>query len=582
MLDKIKNYAEHYENEVRDISNQLRDEMMPELSRELFDEYEITGNRLRYEEGYFKRREFLSTFGLASVIWHKKEDIEKLEYVIKGICSEECWALSAHVKRLENPNWRMTIDLTASETGHTLAHLYTLLKDELSEETKECIRKEVFRRILTPFMSAKAPAYGWEDATNNWNAVCCGNIGSTAIFLLEDGAEKEKLLSRIRYAIETYYLEGFGADGACTEGLGYWGYGFMNMVVFAMDQRALDPTYDLMALEKTEKIAHFQEKCYFAHGRTISFSDGSGKGKYPMGLTCCLADLYRDIRFPDPVYARGFTGDRCWNWNELYTGWRWTKQYLEDVKNGIVEAPKPLAGAGVEFLPDAEWCILRGEYNTAVVAKGGNNDEPHNHNDVGSFFYLVDGEALLDDLGSGEYTKKYFSNERYEIFCTRGLSHNIPVIGGSDQKAGSEYRADAFEVRDGNTILISFAKAYGVENLQKLSRKLTFEERSGMLTVEDHAECKAKISAFENLVTRYPVTVEQDEKNQTDAKEYLVIHGERRKLIITVSKKIGTFHIQKEAHTSYGAKDQLINRISWELLVDGEMNADCAMKMTLA
>lgn len=582
MLDKLKNYAKYYENEVRDISNQLRDEMMPELSRELFDEYEITGNRLRYEEGYFKRREFLSTFGLASVIWHKKEDIEKLEYVIKEICSEECWALSAHVKRLENPNWRMTIDLTASETGHTLAHLYTLLKDELSEETKECIRKEVFRRILTPFMSAKAPAYWWEDATNNWNAVCCGNIGSTAIFLLEDGAEKEKLLSRIRYAIETYYLEGFGADGACTEGLGYWGYGFMNMVVFAMDQRSLDPTYDLMAFEKTEKIAHFQEKCYFAHGRTISFSDGSGKGKYPMGLTCCLADLYRDIRFPDPVYARGFTGDRCWNWNELYTGWRWTKQYLEDVKNGIVEAPKPLAGAGVEFLPDAEWCILRGEYNTAVVAKGGNNDEPHNHNDVGSFFYLVDGEALLDDLGSGEYTKKYFSNERYEIFCTRGLSHNIPVIGGSDQKAGSEYRADAFEVRDGNTILISFAKAYGVENLQKLSRKLTFEERSGMLTVEDHAECKAKISAFENLVTRYPVTVEQDEKNQTDAKEYLVIHGERHKLIITVSKKIGTFQIQKEAHTSYGAKDQLINRISWELLVDGEMNADCTMKMTLA
>ena len=578
LLEKIKEYATQYEKEVREISDQLREEKMPALSRTLFDEYEINGNRLRYEAVYFKRREFLSAFGLASIIWHKKEDIQKLEYVIGEICSEGCWALSAHVKRLEDPNWRMTIDLTASETGHTLAQMYALLQDELSEETKELIKTEVSRRILIPFMKAKAPAYCWEDATNNWNAVCCGNIGSTAIFLLEDGAEKEKLLSRIRYAIETYYLEGFGADGACTEGLGYWGYGFMNMVVFAMDQRSLDPTYDLMAFEKTEKIAHFQEKC----GRTISFSDGSGKGKYPMGLTCCLADLYRDIRFPDPVYARGFTGDRCWNWNELYTGWRWTKQYLEDVKNGIVEAPKPLAGAGVEFLPDAEWCILRGEYNTAVVAKGGNNDEPHNHNDVGSFFYLVDGEALLDDLGSGEYTKKYFSNERYEIFCTRGLSHNIPVIGGSDQKAGSEYRADAFEVRDGNTILISFAKAYGVENLQKLSRKLTFEERSGMLTVEDHAECKAKISVFENLVTRYPVTVEQDEKNQTDAKEYLVIHGERHKLIITVSKKIGTFHIQKEAHTSYGAKDQLINRISWELLVDGEMNADCAMKMTLA
>ena len=64
---------------MRDISNQLRDEMIARASRELFDEYEITGNRLRYEEGCFKRREFLSTFGLASVIWHKKEDIENLE-----------------------------------------------------------------------------------------------------------------------------------------------------------------------------------------------------------------------------------------------------------------------------------------------------------------------------------------------------------------------------------------------------------------------------------------------------------------------------------------------------------------------
>ena len=144
MLDKIKNYAAHYENEVRDISNQLRDEMMPELSRELFDEYEITGNRLRYEAVYFKRREFLSAFGLASIIWHKKEDIQKLEYVIGEICSEGCWALSAHVKRLEDPNWRMTIDLTASETGHTLAHLYTLLKTSCLRRRRNVFARKYF------------------------------------------------------------------------------------------------------------------------------------------------------------------------------------------------------------------------------------------------------------------------------------------------------------------------------------------------------------------------------------------------------------------------------------------------------
>ena len=572
MLDKIKNYAEHYENEVRDISNQLRYEMMPELSRELFDEYEITGNRLRYEEGYFKRREFLSTFGLASVIWHKKEDIEKLEYVIKGICSEECWALSAHVKRLENPNWRMTIDLTASETGHTLAHLYTLLKDELSEERKECIRKEVFRRILTPFMSAKAPAYGWEDATNNWNAVCCGNIGSTAIYLLEDGPEKDAFLERIRYAIETYYLAGFGDDGVCEEGLGYWVYGFMNMVVFAMDQRLRDPAHDMMALKKVEKIAHFQEMCYFSHGRTISFSDGSSNGEYPMGLTCCLANLYKDIRFPDPIYARGFSGDRCWNWNELYTGWYWTKNYLEDVEKKIVEEPKSLLEEGTDFLKDAQWCILRGKDNTALVAKGGNNDEPHNHNDVGSFLYLADGEELLEDLGSGEYTKKYFSDERYEIFCTRGKGHNMPIIGGVDQKAGSKYRADAFERKDENTILISFAKAYDVSGVDTVLREISFEKETGSFTVRDHVVCDECVPVLENLVTRYPVTVHtgQDHKNK------VVIHGERHKLVIEFGEAVGAVLVTKEPHVNHEAQDELINRISWEIL-HNEQNADCKM-----
>lgn len=572
MLDKIKNYAEHYENEVRDISNQLRDEMMPELSRELFDEYEITGNRLRYEEGYFKRREFLSTFGLASVIWHKKEDIEKLEYVIKGICSEECWALSAHVKRLENPNWRMTIDLTASETGHTLAHLYMLLKDELSEETKECIRKEVFRRILTPFMSAKAPAYWWEDATNNWNAVCCGNIGSTAIYLLEDGPEKDAFLERIRYAIETYYLDGFGDDGVCEEGLGYWVYGFMNMVVFAMDQRLYDPDHDMMALKKVEKIAHFQEMCYFSHGRTISFSDGSSNGEYPMGLTCCLANLYKDIRFPDPIYARSFSGDRCWNWNELYTGWYWTKNYLEDVEKKIVEEPKPILEEGTDFLKDAQWCIFRGRDNTALAAKGGNNDEPHNHNDVGSFLYLADGEALLEDLGSGEYTKKYFSDERYEIFCTRGKGHNMPIIGGVDQKAGSKYRADAFERKDENTILISFAKAYDVAGVDTVLREMSFEKETGSFTVSDHVVSDADVPVLENLVTRYPVTVHtgQDHKNK------VVIHGERHKLVIEFGEAARDVLVIKEPHVNHEAQDELINRISWEVL-HNEQNADCKM-----
>ena len=104
---------------------------MPQPTEELFSEFETNGNRIRYEAVYFGRRKFLSVLGLASVIWREKEDIQKLEEVIREICAEECWALPAHVKRKENPNWRGVIDLLQVKQVKTLAHVITLLKDEL-------------------------------------------------------------------------------------------------------------------------------------------------------------------------------------------------------------------------------------------------------------------------------------------------------------------------------------------------------------------------------------------------------------------------------------------------------------------
>ena len=81
-------------------------------------------------------------------------------------------------------------------------------------------------------------------------------------------------------------------------------YGFTYFTLFALAQREYDPSKDLMASEKVNAIAHFQQKCYFAGGRTISFSDGDSRGTYPMGLTCCLADQYSDISFSRYNYMR--------------------------------------------------------------------------------------------------------------------------------------------------------------------------------------------------------------------------------------------------------------------------------------
>ena len=148
----------------------------------------------------------------------------------------------------------------------------------------------------------------------------------------------------------------------------------------------------------------------------------------------------------------------------------------------------------------------------------------------------------------------------------------MPIIGGVDQKAGSKYRADAFERKDENTILISFAEAYDVAGVDTVLREMSFEKETGSFTVSDHVVCDAGVTVFENLVTRYPVTVHTGQYH----KNKVVIHGERHKLVIELGEAAGDVLVIKEPHVNHEAQDELINRISWEVL-HNEQNADCKM-----
>lgn len=570
LLRQIADFKAEYERDTLWLAQELRGQKMPELTEELFSEFERNGNRLRYEAAYFGRRKFLSVLGLVCVMKRRTEDLKKLEEILLEICGEECWALPAHVDRSQNPDWRITIDLFASETAQTLAQLVTLLKDELSKPVAELVKGEVEARVLAPFMASRAPYSGWERSGNNWNAVCCGNIGSAGLFLLDEEAERRALAERLALAL-TYYLKGFGDDGACEEGLGYWAYGLTYYVLFARQLREAYPDMDIMAGEKVEAIACFQQKCYFGWGRTISFSDGNCFEPYPMGLTCSLAYEIDSVRFPSPEFARRLGQDDCWRWIGIYWDWYWTDRYLKAVREenesaqeggkdslreGRPGLPKAVAECGDEVFPDVQWAVFRGACQSAAAVKGGHNAESHNHNDVGSFFYLADGEAFLDDLGCGEYTKDYFSDRRYTIFCNRGESHNIPLIDGCDQCAGREYRAESFAVPQKGTAVIRFEAAYGKPYLKLMERRIHLEEATGELTVTDVAEADKAVDLKENLVTRLPVTV---------ADGQIVIHGERRRARIVPQGVQGEIKQKEVRHINHQGEPEQVHVLQWKV-----------------
>src|SRR6476620_11680950 len=107
-------------------------------------------------------------------------------------------------------------------------------------------------------------------------------------------------------------------------------------------------------------------------------------------------------------------------------------------------AEKGLALPENVWLPDIQVMRARDEAGSTegwfVAAKGGNNDESHNHNDIGNYIVYYDGLPLLIDVGRGTYTAKTFSNRRYDIWYNCSNYHNVPSINGITQPPGPQFK----------------------------------------------------------------------------------------------------------------------------------------------
>ena len=553
-------------SQIKQLADQMRSETIPSLTEELFALFETTGNRLKYEEVYFLRRKFLAVFGMAAYLFERSGDVAKLEEILLDICKEECWALPAHVNRREDSNWRTTVDLFASETAQALAEISVLVNEKLPENKKlsgslcEMVRSEIERRVLVPF---EQKAQNWECSDHNWNAVCGGSIGSAALYLLagKEEARLEAFIKRICHSL-TYYLDGFREDGACMEGIGYFTYGMTYFVGFAEQLlRYSNGKINLFNSDKVQKIAEFQQKLYFNCGQTVSFSDGDTQAKFRMGLTCFLAEQYDTVKIPGPEFAADFETDSCYRFMGLMRDYLWTGQ-----RNSGGELT--VSAARHEVLPFAQWSICESKNGVGFAIKGGNNGEPHNHNDIGSFLYVAEGEQLICDLGAGEYTADYFGPGRYGILCNSSQGHSVPILKGAFQGDGKQYKTSRFEADGKGTTIIEFAGAYGAEDVQNLTRVATFSLENGRLEITDSFlifvdregkdESVEKTACFtENIVTKGTVVF----KGNT-----IFIQGEKASCKIQIEEKAKNLRVLEKMHSNHEGKQEVVRLIQWNVM----------------
>lgn len=481
------------------------------LTYNLLSLYYDTGDRSRYEEVYFTRRGYLSTFALRVWLYKKKSDIKILEDLIWSICDEYTWSLPAHMD-IDKP---ITIDLFASETAYALSEILFMLQDYLSELVIKRGIEEVQRRVLQPFYTTEEK-FPWEEMENNWCAVCAGSIGATAIYLEKNSKIRDSILKKIEPTLDNF-INSFEKDGTCLEGLSYWTYGISFYVSYSdLLKQYTNGKIDLLATDKFKKIAAFQEKCYMDNGLTISISDGNRRDKYRLGLTYYLADKFKDLKIPPNDSVANFNSDPCYRWCEGIKDLIWGTIYKKEELNKRIKTPT------YHILRDAQWLICKNIGSYSMVAKGGHNDEPHNHNDVGSFILYKNGEVMLTDLGAGLYTKDYFNENRYTIFCNQSASHSVPIFNGNGQKNGLIYRAENTSFENRGELNLDIGNAYDSKELKSLNRSVKIDN-SGLVLQDSYTISSYPQNATERFITQLKPYIEENK---------VIIKGEKETLII--------------------------------------------------
>jgi hypothetical protein len=217
------------------------------------------------------------------------------------------------------------------------------------------------------------------------------------------------------------------------------------------------------------------------------------------------------------------------------------------------------------FYPGQQWMVSRVDPGNPdslmLAAKGGNNDENHNQNDVGAFIVHLGGESLVADLGRGTYTRDYFGPGRYDILVNSSRGHNVPLVNGVVQPQGAEFAAEVISHSSspsGDSLEIEISKAYPPEaGLKSLIRTVSLSrDGEGSIQMLDRA-------SFLGDGNRYQLPLYTwNEVEESSGK--IVIKGEKSGLTIDYPVDISSVEID-QIDLRDGNFGKPVNRILFDI-----------------
>jgi len=378
-----------------------------------------------------------------------------LDQIINGAwyySEQTWWGWSAHLtfqkapKGLPDVN-EPTVDLGVGEVANNLAWTWFLFKDEFDKVhplISSRLKQEIMHKAVNPYFERDDFSYmGFRGGRpNNWNPWVNYNMLNCFLLLETDPVRKNAEVQKIINSLDKF-LNGYPDDGGCDEGPSYWGVaGALLYENLAVLKNVTNGNFDVFDNSLIKNIGRYFYKVNIHAPYFINFADADAKtGGNPSAVY-----LYGKAIGDSQMQQFGAYLAKVNNWGEKGFGGKICDQIRDlTVLNEILNAEAKEVLVPDFWLPDTEIAGARDTEGSCkgffFGAKGGNNAESHNHNDVGSCVMYYDGKPCLIDVGREEYTAKTFGPHRYEIWTMQSLFHNLPLINGIAQMNGARYKA---------------------------------------------------------------------------------------------------------------------------------------------
>jgi hypothetical protein len=477
----------------------------PAITDDLYLTYSRTGVRTTYESVYYQRTDRLTTFAWAEALDGRGRYLSALQREIDAMLDEKSWLWPAHDPSLTNFYGRsVDVDLAAAMRGWTLATAAGWFGTDLGAARLARVQSELRRRVIDPYLNAvrvgNQGAFWWIESNSNWNAVCHAGVSGTALLAVADRNVRAEVLAAAEANLPRF-VSGFTGDGYCSEGIGYWSYGYGCYVLLAETVATVTSgRLRLLQGAKLERINAFPAGMEITSGIYPAFSDNR-------------SDVQPSV-WVAPLARRGLDGGDvparlpAPGWLEVARD----QLYISAVRLWAPSTVAPSTAAPEpelrHWFDEAQMLTTRAAVDFGGAIKGGHNDELHNHNDLGSFVIALGKTALLVDPGSEVYTARTFSAQRYDSNVLNSYGHGVPLVAGKLQSTGRAYAARVLATdwsRDRDRLLLDLKGGYQVPTLRRLEREFVCRRGVGEgFTITDEFEYTTPENFGTALITFSP------------------------------------------------------------------------------